>query len=308
MRTPLPRLLPSAILLAGIGLLAAPATAQESDGAAGTPESTTSLDVDALDRLRSRPRLGVTLGLWFPRLEGLVTLGEGGTELDAGADLSVDDSTAIFNGELEFESGRWQVLFGGYVIDAGGNGTLQQASVVDGGLIPGGTAVASQVDVWSINAEASWALLTPFRERLTPWSAPEPGFEFDPVLDLSLQGVAGLRVINLEQRYAFDGFGTVSSNRAWFSPYLGVGLEVDWSTRRSLGFLDRLVFDITAGWGPAISGGDSTFTVRADLTIFVVPNLGVTLGYRLNDWVLSRDDDEFNGGLQGLYAGVGYAW
>ena len=308
MRTPLTRLLPSAILLAGIGTLAAPATAQESDGAAGTSESTTSLDVDALDRLRSRPRLGVTLGLWFPRLEGLVTLGEGGTELDAGADLSVDDSTAIFNGELEFESGRWQVLFGGYVIDAGGNGTLQQASVVDGGLIPGGTAVASQVDVWSINAEASWALLTPFRERLTPWSAPEPGFEFDPVLDLSLQGVAGLRVINLEQRYAFDGFGTVSSNRAWFSPYLGVGLEVDWSTRRSLGFLDRLVFDITAGWGPAISGGDSTFTVRADLTIFVVPNLGVTLGYRLNDWVLSRDDDEFNGGLQGLYAGVGYAW
>ena len=49
MRTPLPRLLPSAILLAGIGTLAAPATAQESDEAAGTPESTAPLDVDAIE-------------------------------------------------------------------------------------------------------------------------------------------------------------------------------------------------------------------------------------------------------------------
>ena len=128
------------------------------------------------------------------------------------------------------------------------------------------------------------------------------------MIDLALQGVAGVRVINLEQRYDFAGYGTVSSNRAWVSPYLGVGLEIDWSTRQSLGFMDRIVFDVTSGWGPALSGGDNTFTVRADATFYPVPNLGITLGYRLNDFDLARDDDAFNGGLQGLYAGIGYAW
>ena len=265
-------------------------------------------DLDALDRLRSRPRLDVTLGVWFPRLEGLVTLGSGGTELDAGPDLSIDDSTAIFNGELEFEKGRWKVLVGGYVIDAGGNGSLQQDSVVMGTTLAAGTAVNSQVDVWSITTEASWALFTPFARKTTPWSTAKADFDPDPVIDLALQGVAGVRVINLEQRYDFAGYGIVSSNRAWVSPYLGVGLEIDWSTRQSLNFMDRIVFDVTAGWGPALSGGDNTFTVRADATFYPVPNLGLTLGYRLNDWVLARDEDEFNGGLQGLYAGVGYAW
>ena len=265
-------------------------------------------DLDALARLRSQPRLDVTIGVWFPRLEGLVTLGSGGTPLDAGPDLSIDDSTAIFNGELEFEKGRWKLLFGGYVIDAGGNGSLQQASVVQGDTLAAGTAVNSQVDVWSITTEASWALLTPFGQRTTPWSNPNPEFDPDPVIDLALQGVLGVRVLNLEQQYDFAGYGVVSSNRAWVSPYLGVGLEIDWSIRQSLDFMDRIVFDVTAGWGPALSGGDSTFTVRADATFYPVPNLGITLGYRLNDWVLARDDDEFDGGLQGLFAGVGYAW
>ena len=162
---------------------------------------------------------------------------------------------------------------------------------------PGGTAVASRGRL-SINAEASWALLTPFRERLTPWSAPEPGFEFDPVLDLSLQGVAGLRVINLEQRYAFDGFDRVLQP-CRFSPYLGVGLEVDWSADaprlpRSPGLRHhRGLPGDPGGTRPSPSGRTSPSSS---------PNLGVTLGYRLNDCAL-QDDDEFNGGLQ-AHAGV----
>ena len=275
---------------------------QDEEVSAGTA------DLDALDRLRSRPKLDVIAGVWFPRLEGLVTLGSGGTPLDAGPDLSLDGATTIFNGELEFEKGRWKFLVGGYGIDAGGNGILQQDSVVQGTILAAGTAVNSEVDVWSITTEASWSLLTPFRRKATPWSTPVTDFDPDPVIDLALQAVLGCRVINLEQRYLFAGYGTVSSNQAWVSPYLGGGFEIDWSTRQSLDFMDRIVFDVTAGWGPALSGGDGTFTVRADATFYPVPNLGISLGYRLNDWVLSRDDSEFDGGLQGLFAGVGYSW
>jgi hypothetical protein len=264
------------------------------------------LDVDALAALQRRPRAEVTLGIWFPRLEGQITLGEGGTELDAGDDLSLDDSDTIFNGEFQIEWDRWQVLVGGYVVDTGGDTVMTRDAIVRGSLVTAGTAVSSRVRAWSIDAEASWAIFTPFRERRMPWSdrrAVEPS-----PIDLVVQAVGGLRVVNLDQQYDFETLAPIESDRAWFIPWLGVGCEIDWSTRYSLGVLDRIVFDMTAGWGPAISGGNSSFTVRADMTTYITRNVGITLGYRLNDWDLARDGDTFDGGLQGLYAGVRLAW
>lgn len=291
------------IVLAALAAAASLApTAVAEDGATG------SLDTDTLAAVQRRPRAEVTLGIWFPRLEGLVTLGAGGTELDAGDDLSLDDSDTIFNGEFQVEWDRWQVLVGGYVVNTGGDAVLTRNAIVRGNLVTAGTAVSSRVRAWSIDAEASWAVFTPFRDRRTPWSdrAVSPGDHRD--VDLVLQAVAGVRVINLDQRYDFETLDPIESDRAWFVPWVGVGCEVDWSTRRTLGAFDRLVFDMTAGWGPALSGGSSSFTVRADLTTYITRHVGITLGYRLNDWNLSRDDDTFDGGLQGLYAGVRLAW
>ncbi|MEE2973195.1 MAG: hypothetical protein VX672_08715 [Planctomycetota bacterium] len=267
-----------------------------------------SIDVDALAEVQRRPRAEATLGVWFPRLEGTVTLGEGGTGLDVGDDLSADDSETMFNAEVQFEFDRLQVIVGGYRLTAGGNGALRQASLVEGSLLPAGTRVNSTIDVWSISTEVDYAIYTPFRPRRLPWSDPtSPPPRGD--IDLVLQAVGGMRVINLDQRYDFEGYDVVASDRAWFCPYLGIGCEVDWSTRRAIGFLDRLAFDVTAAFGPAFEGGDSTMLVRADLTVYVTRNLGLTLGYRLNDWDLSRDGDTFGeGGLQGLYAGVRLAW
>ena len=183
---------------------------------------------------------------------------------------------------------------------------MTRDAIIRGSLVTAGTAVSSRVRAWSIDAEASWAIFTTFRERRMPWSdrrAVEPS-----PIDLVLQAVGGLRVVNLDQRYDFETLAPIESDRAWFIPWLGVGCEIDWSTRYSLGMLDRIVFDMTAGWGPAISGGNSSFTVRADMTTYITRNVGITLGYRLNDWDLARDGDTFDGGLQGLYAGVRLAW
>ena len=303
-------LLTVSLALTGGGAAAATPTSPESlarPKALGVATIEDEPDLDALDAVRRRPRAEVTLGVWFPRLEGLVTLGAGGTELDVGEDLSADDSETMFNGEFQFETDRVQVIVGGYVLTAGGNGNLQQDSIVRGTSLAAGTGVDSTVDVWSISGEVDYAIFTPFRSQRLPWSTPV-AVDADPIIDLSLQAVAGMRVLNLKQRYEFEGYGVVSSNRAWFCPYVGVGCEVDWSTRRSLGFLDRIVFDVTGAWGPALSGGDSTFLVRADVSVYLTPSFGVTIGYRLNDWNLARDDDGFDGGLQGLYAGVRLAW
>lgn len=281
-------------------ILAFGATASGDDGEANQ------LDLDAMGR--DRPRVDVTLGIWFPRLEGQVVLGTGGTEFDAGSDFGLDDADTIFNGEFQVEWDRWQILFGGYVVNTGGDAVLDRNAIVRGRAVPAGTAVASSVRAWSIDAEASWAVYTPYRDRRFPWSPQGTSTDEASPIDLVLQGVLGTRVVNLDQRYDFENVDVVESDRAWFIPWAGIGCEVDWSTRRSLGLFDRLVFDVTAGWGPALSGGDGSLTVRADITTYITPDLGITLGYRLNDWSLSRDGDTFDGGLQGLYAGVRLAW
>ena len=63
-------------------------------------------DLDALAAVADRPVLDVTLGIWFPRLEGTVDIGPDGTPLDVGDDLSLDDSQAIFNGEARVQAGQ----------------------------------------------------------------------------------------------------------------------------------------------------------------------------------------------------------
>lgn len=296
----------TALVATAAGLLAVMSTG--SSAIADDAPASGTLDTDALAAVQQRPRAEVTLGIWFPRLEGTITLGEGGTELDAGGDFGLDDSDTIFNGEFQIEWDRWQVLVGGYAVNTGGDAVLARDAIVRGSLVPAGTAVSSSVRAWSIDAEASWAVFTPFRDRRTPWSDRVVLDGDHRAIDLVVQAVGGVRVVNLDQQYDFETIGRVGSDRAWFIPWVGVGCEVDWSTRHTLGILDRVVFDMTAGWGPALSGGNSSFTVRADMTTYLTRNIGITLGYRLNDWDLARDGDTFDGGLQGLYAGVRLAW
>ena len=103
---------------------------------------------------------------------------------------------------------------------------MTRDAIIRGSLVTAGTAVSSRVRAWSIDAEASWAIFTPFRERRMPWSdrrAVEPS-----PIDLVLQAVGGLRVVNLDQRYDFETLAPIESDRAWFIPWLGVGCEIDW--------------------------------------------------------------------------------
>jgi hypothetical protein len=296
-------------LVGSLAILASTAVAQSAESGSEPP-----LDVDALSVLAGRPVLDVTLGVWFPRLEGTINIGPDGTELDAGNDLSLDDSQAIFNGEARVESGRWEFLLGGYVINSNGNATLTGPARIGGLFAPGGTAVDSSVNVWSITSEVAYSIFTPFRNRRFAWSDPVDRSKGNRtsdgrrIIDLRFEALFGTRFINLEQEYDLVGIGTVGTNNTWVSPYLGVGIEVDWNARATIGFLDRISFDVTAGWGPAFGGGNSSLTIRVDGAFYVTRDLALTLGYRLNDFNLSRDEAAFDGGLQGLFAGVRYTW
>ncbi|MCP4013490.1 MAG: hypothetical protein GY728_10310, partial [Phycisphaeraceae bacterium] len=131
------------------GLFVAGALAVATSVMAGTDDPTPPTpempDVDALAAVADRPVLDVTLGIWFPRLEGTIDIGPDGTPLDAGDDLSLDDSQAIFNGEARVQAGRWEFLIGGYVLEAEGQATLARAARIGGLFAPAGTAVASNV-------------------------------------------------------------------------------------------------------------------------------------------------------------------
>ena len=81
------------------------------------------------------------------------------------------------------------------------------------------------------------------------------------------------------------------------------------STKGTLPLVDHLVLGVHAGGGPAFSGGSYTMAIRAGVTLYLTRRLGVTLGYRLSDWSLVREENSFEeGGLQGLFAGVSYTW
>ena len=300
------------------GLFVAGALAVATSVMAGTDDPTPPTpempDVDALAAVADRPMLDVTLGIWFPRLEGTIDIGPDGTPLDAGDDLSLDDSQAIFNGEARVQAGRWEFLIGGYVLEAEGQATLARAARIGGLFAPAGTAVASNVDVWSITGEIAYEIFTPFQDRRFPWSASidrttgNRTSDGRPIIDLRVEALVGTRVLNLEQEYDLAGVGTVRTNNAWVSPYLGVGLEIDWVSKDTIDFLDRIALDVTAGWGPAFDGGNSIFTVRVDGAFHVTRDLAIILGYRLTDFDLVREETSFNGGLQGLFAGVRYTW
>ena len=50
-------------------------------------------------------------------------------------------------------------------------------------------------------------------------------------------------------------------------------------------------------------------SIRGGVTIEVIRNVGIHLGYRLSDWDLAREENSFSeGGLQGLFAGISYTW
>ena len=260
-----------------------------------------------------RFQVDFTGGVWFPRLEGITTLGAGGTAINMG-DLDLDTSQAIFSGRASVSWDRFTIRLGGFDSRESGSAVLKSPVLIDGLAAPAGSVINSRVDAWSINADVAYDLITPFRAKTFPWSAPDAptgntATDGRRVVDLVFSLIAGVQVINLEQRYEIVGVGTATSNNAWATPSFGFGVDLVWVARDFIPFIDRMVVSVNTVAGPAFAGGSYTIDLNAGVTIYILKSLGVSLGYRLNDWSLTRGDDSFEeGGLQGLFAGVSYTW
>ncbi len=266
------------------------------------------------DGAEQRFRVNFTGGVWFPRLEGITTLGKNGTALSVGDDLGIDTSQLIFNGEASISWDRVSFACGGYDSKAEGV-SISNAPVQIGTLSVGANQpINSRIEAWSINTEFTWKLFTPFKERTFPWSTPKVPIENRTsdgreTVDFGISVLGGVRLVNLSQRFEVAGLGTETTNNAWVCPYIGMDMLFGWNVKDSIGFMDTISLSIHASAGPALSGGSYMMTIRAGITIEVVRNFGVELGYRLSDWSLARDEDSFSeGGLQGLFVGISYTW
>jgi len=260
-----------------------------------------------------RFQVDFTGGVWFPRLEGITTLGAGGTPIDVG-DLDLDTSQAIFSAQASIAWDRFAVRLGGFDSRVSGSAALGRPVIIDGLHAPAGTTINSRIDAWSINTDVSYDLVTPFREKTFPWSRPQapPGnttTDGRRGVDLVFSLIAGVQVVNLQQRYEIVGVGTATSSNAWAAPSLGFGVDLDWVARDTIPFIDRMVVSVNVVAGPAFAGGNHVIDLDAGVTIYILKSLGVSLGYRLSNWSLARGENSFEeGGLQGLFAGVAYTW
>ena len=195
-----------------------------------------------------------TGGVWFPRLEGVTTLGENGTALSVGDDLGIDSSQLLFNGEASISWDRFSFAFGGYDSKAEGVSTIDAPVQIGTLSVAANQPINSRIEAWSVYTECSWELFTPFKDRTFPWSAPKASVknrasDGRETIDFGISVLGGVRLINLSQRFEVAGLGTETSSNAWVCPYIG-GYGF-WLERKGFNWFYGSAFDINPCCGGA---------------------------------------------------------
>lgn len=245
----------------------------------------------------------LTPGVWVPRLGGDVTFDATSAddpEVDLDDVLGLDESDAVVNVELAIrQHDRWQLDFSGMDFSADQSATFEgNAAVGDLELNPG-DAFRTSFELTSIAAELSYWAGQPRRMGL------KPGRTRESRTDLRFAPFVGVRYIDVDHTVEVVGEGREDGGGEWAALYLGGRLQLRHNMRDASGLIKTLELNGGIGLGPAL-GGDGGFMVqlRADLTAYFSPNIGVTFGYRLLELDVEHEGYELTGGLQGLFLGA----
>jgi hypothetical protein len=242
----------------------------------------------------------LTLGAWFPRLGGDVTLGSGDSiSLDLEPDLGLDDSETAFNLELQTRFAKgWQIDLSGFDFDTDSDSVFEGTAQYGALSLNPGDAFTSTFDMTSVSVGLSnW------------WFRPFSRGEDDSRVDLWLAPGVGFRWIDVDQSLEIPGEGSESAGGEWLSPYISIEMLFRYDVAPSFPIVDRLEISGRAEIGPALGGdGGIASHIRATITAYVTENIGVSFGYRLLEVDVENDDFELSGGLQGLFAGVSFTF
>lgn len=266
-------------------------------------------DTAAPGRPSEAMHLTFTADVWFPRLDGDVTFN--GPTLDLGDAFELDGTEATLDGTVEGRFDIWHVTLSGFTFSTDGS-TDATAPLSFGGLgVGAGERVRSEFDMSSAALELGVSVYRPLADQVWPWGDVERNesnvaYNGDYRGDLRFIPFIGARWIGLEHSVINETAGGQASFESdWAAVYGGARVELAIRFPKEFPLGKRLVVSASGGAGAVFGGGSGTvFQARAGLDLFIFENVAISGGYQLLNINADEDDYDFDGGVQGMWAGV----
>jgi hypothetical protein len=208
--------------------------------------------------------------------------------------LNLDSPRLSPGGEIHMWSGDWRFGISGFYFSADGREfTAESPGSVGSVSFAAGDTVSSSMEFWAAEATVGKAVRLP--KRL----AGDPNGNFSATLEV----LGGLRFYGLDFGFSTAGAQT-SHNEFAGHPLVGAKLSMD---------IYQKVFtvDVQLDIGYWADGGDQSvlgYDILVGFTWRPVPNAGIQIGYRdlavMMESGSGSEAFEYNGALQGLYAGA----
>ncbi len=288
----------------------APAPARSVDVAAPTAEREASALMpppwdDAL-------HIEISPGAWFARLRGTTQLSPGNVTLDAESDLSVNSNETSFTGEAWVSwGGFYSVGVSGFSFETSGTGTSQVTGTYGSMAVNSGDTLSSSFDAWMVNVEFDYTIWRPFADQVTPWSEPsgrkpQAAGAGGSSADLRFNAIAaaGWLQTDFSTSNSTAG-GSESWERGAFFLQAGGGVDLRINPGSTLPIFKCIDVGVAGGVGTSFTRDEYIVFVRAGITGYVTPNVGVEFGYRLLNFEVSPGSgSNWDGSIQGLYGGM----
>ena len=239
-------------------------------------------------------------GVWFPRLGGEVRLGDSprAVSLHVKRDLDLRDAEVVFDPDVTIRLGdTWHLRAGGFAFSTDAAGVFEGEADFGRLTLRDGDRYRGSVDIDSAAIEVGAALWT-----WVDWQSPD---EAGRRTAFTLAPKLGLRYVQVEQDLELIGTGREDVGGEWTALYGGLEMRLRWERPDVLPIGRAFELNAAGGLGPAF-GADGGFIwqVRANATLDLTANLGVTIGYRLLELDVEDGPYDCQAGLQGLFVGA----
>ena len=253
----------------------------------------------------------VAPALWLSRVRGNTTFG--------GPNFTVDDELGLnayegsINGEVSVGWGEfYEAMLTGWYFSTDASLASTTAGSFGNATIAIGDRLSNSFSAASVGGEFDVTLWQPFADQVTPWSgrvqpttATDSVSDDRPKADLRFKAIGAVRWYGAsltvdDQTSATSGSWTLNA----VMPGIGGGIELDLDLKDRLPWVDSLSFEASGAIGSNFTNEQYFTFIRAGITANFTPSVGVSLGYRLEDFKLNDNSATFDGGVQGLFIGA----
>ncbi len=256
-------------------------------------------------------QITVAPALWLSRVRGNTTFG--------GPNFTVDDELGLnayegsINGEVSVGWGEfYEAMLTGWYFSTDASLAATAAGSFGNATIAIGDRLSNSFSAASVGGEFDVTLWQPFADQVTPWSARIPSLaaatdagDDTPKADLRFKAIGAVRWYGAsltvdDQTSATSGSWTLNA----VMPGIGGGIELDLDLKGRTPWVDTLSFEASGAIGSNFTNEQYFTFIRAGITANFTPSVGVSLGYRLEDFKLNDNSATFDGGVQGLFIGA----